>query len=47
VAALATSALFLGEAIGWARLAGAALVIAAIALGALAPQQGGPASSRR
>jgi drug/metabolite transporter (DMT)-like permease len=34
-AALATSALFLGEAIGPARLAGAALVIAGIVLGAL------------
>jgi drug/metabolite transporter (DMT)-like permease len=35
VAALAMSALFLGEAIGAAKFAGAALVIAAIALGAL------------
>jgi drug/metabolite transporter (DMT)-like permease len=36
VAALATSALYLGETIGPARLAGAALVIAGIVLGALA-----------
>lgn len=36
LAALAASALFLGETIGPAKLAGAALVIAAIALGALA-----------
>lgn len=36
VAALAASALYLGETIGAAKLAGAALVIAAIALGALA-----------
>jgi drug/metabolite transporter (DMT)-like permease len=35
VAALAGSALYLGEAIGPARLAGAALVIAGIALGAM------------
>jgi len=35
VAALAASALFLGETIGWARLAGAGLVMAGIALGAL------------
>ena len=40
VAALATSALYLGEAIGPARLAGAALVIAGIVLGALSPQVG-------
>jgi drug/metabolite transporter (DMT)-like permease len=38
--ALAASALFLGETIGPARLAGAALVIAAIVLGALAPRKG-------
>jgi drug/metabolite transporter (DMT)-like permease len=38
--ALAASALFLGETIGPARLAGAALVIAAIVVGALAPRQG-------
>jgi drug/metabolite transporter (DMT)-like permease len=37
VAALAVSALYLNEAIGWPRIAGAGLVIAAIALGALAP----------
>jgi drug/metabolite transporter (DMT)-like permease len=37
VAALAVSALYLGETIGLPRLAGAALVIAAIAFGALAP----------
>jgi drug/metabolite transporter (DMT)-like permease len=37
VAALAVSSLYLHEAIGLPRLAGAALVIAAIALGALAP----------
>jgi drug/metabolite transporter (DMT)-like permease len=37
VAALATSALYLGEAIGPVRLAGAALVIAGIVLGALSP----------
>jgi len=36
VAALAVSALYLGEAIGWPRITGAALVIAAIAFGALA-----------
>jgi drug/metabolite transporter (DMT)-like permease len=41
VAALATSALYLGEPIGPARLAGAALVIAAIILGALAPDRRG------
>jgi drug/metabolite transporter (DMT)-like permease len=35
VAALAVSALYLGETLGWPRLAGAALVIAAIAFGAL------------
>ena len=40
VAALATSALYLGEAIGTTRLAGAALVIAGIVLGALSPQVG-------
>ena len=38
--ALAASALFLGETIGPARLAGAALVIAAIVVGALAPRKG-------
>ena len=38
VAALAVSALYLGESIGLPRLAGAALVIAAIAFGALAPR---------
>jgi drug/metabolite transporter (DMT)-like permease len=38
VAALATSALYLGETIGPMRLAGAAIVIAAIALGALSPR---------
>lgn len=37
LAALAASALFLGETIGPAKLAGAALVIAGIVLGALAP----------
>jgi drug/metabolite transporter (DMT)-like permease len=37
VAALAVSALYLRETIGWTRLMGAALVIAAIILGALAP----------
>jgi len=37
VAALAVSALYLGEVIGLPKLAGAALVIAAIVLGALAP----------
>jgi drug/metabolite transporter (DMT)-like permease len=37
IAALALSALYLGEAIGSLRLAGAGLVIAAIALGAIAP----------
>jgi drug/metabolite transporter (DMT)-like permease len=37
VAALAVAALYLGETIGLPRLAGAALVIAAIAFGALAP----------
>jgi drug/metabolite transporter (DMT)-like permease len=46
VAALAVSALYLDEAIGLSRLAGAALVIAAIALGALAPRRG-PQVSRR
>lgn len=40
VAALAASALYLGETIGAAKLAGAALVIAAIALGALAAPRG-------
>ena len=40
VAALAMSALYLGETIGPARLAGAALVIAGIVLGALSPQAG-------
>jgi drug/metabolite transporter (DMT)-like permease len=40
VAALATSALYLGESIGGWRLAGAALVIAAIGLGALASGKG-------
>jgi drug/metabolite transporter (DMT)-like permease len=39
VAALATSAVYLGESIGWARLAGAALVMAGIALGALASRE--------
>jgi len=38
--ALAASALFLGETIGPARLAGAALVVAAIVVGALAPRKG-------
>ena len=38
--ALAASAVFLGETIGPARLAGAALVIAAIVVGALAPRKG-------
>jgi len=43
VAALATSALYLGETIGATRLAGAALVIAGIVLGALsAPGKGPP-----
>jgi len=37
LAALATSALYLGETIGGSKLAGAALVIAGIVLGALAP----------
>jgi drug/metabolite transporter (DMT)-like permease len=41
VAALGMSALYLGETIGPARLAGAALVIAAIVLGALAPRTRG------
>lgn len=41
VAALAVSSLYLNEAIGLPRLAGAALVIAAIALGALAPAANG------
>ena len=45
VAALAMSALYLGEAIGPARLAGAALVIAGIVLGALSPQVGKGAAS--
>ena len=40
IAALAASALFLGETIGAAKLAGAALVIAAIALGAMSPPNG-------
>jgi drug/metabolite transporter (DMT)-like permease len=40
VAALAVSATFLGEEIGIVRLAGAALVIAAIGLGALSPGTG-------
>lgn len=40
VTALAVSAIYLGEVIGPARLAGAALVIAGIVLGALAPQVG-------
>jgi probable blue pigment (indigoidine) exporter len=38
VTALAASALYLGETIGPVRLAGAALVIAGIVLGALSPQ---------
>jgi drug/metabolite transporter (DMT)-like permease len=47
VVALATSALYLGEAIdGW-RLAGAALVIAAIILGALASETGSAPLSKR
>jgi drug/metabolite transporter (DMT)-like permease len=37
VAALATSALYLGECLGFARVAGAVLVIFAIVLGALTP----------
>jgi len=37
VAALATSALYLGEHLGPARIAGAVLVICAIVLGALGP----------
>jgi drug/metabolite transporter (DMT)-like permease len=41
LAALAMSALYLGEAIGAPKLAGAALVIAAIVLGALAPMRSG------
>jgi drug/metabolite transporter (DMT)-like permease len=40
VVALAMSAVYLGEPIGPARLAGAALVIAGIVLGALSPQPG-------
>ncbi len=40
VVALATSAIYLGEAIGPGRLTGAALVIAGIVLGALSPQVG-------
>jgi drug/metabolite transporter (DMT)-like permease len=44
VTALASSALYLGETIGWAQLAGAGLVIAAIALGALGQ---GPRSDGR
>jgi drug/metabolite transporter (DMT)-like permease len=47
VAALATSALYLGEAIGAARLAGAALVIAGIVLGALSPRVGKGAGADR
>ena len=49
VAALAVSALYLSEAIGLPRLAGAGLVIAAIALGALAPsaRPGGTAKADR
>ena len=39
LAALATSALYLGETIGGWRLAGAALVIAGIVLGAMAPSR--------
>jgi drug/metabolite transporter (DMT)-like permease len=39
VAALAVSSLFLGEAIGWAQIVGAGLVIAAIAMGALAQRR--------
>jgi drug/metabolite transporter (DMT)-like permease len=46
VAALAVSALWLGETVGWPRLAGAALVIAAIAFGALAPRHARPASRK-
>ena len=46
VAALATSALYLGEAIGPARLMGATLVIAGIALGALSPRVGNGPGSR-
>jgi drug/metabolite transporter (DMT)-like permease len=40
LAALAVSALYLGEAIGLPKVAGAALVIGAIVLGALAPSPG-------
>jgi drug/metabolite transporter (DMT)-like permease len=40
LAALAMSALYLGETMGPPKLAGAALVIAAIVLGALAPPAG-------
>ena len=42
LAALAMSALYLGEAIGGWKLAGAALVIAGIALGALSPARATP-----
>jgi drug/metabolite transporter (DMT)-like permease len=45
VTALATSALYLGEAIGPGRLAGAALVISGIVLGALSPEVGKGARS--
>jgi drug/metabolite transporter (DMT)-like permease len=37
LAALAASAIFLGETIGWTKIEGAALVIAAIVLGAVSP----------
>jgi hypothetical protein len=39
IAALALSALYLGETIGSLRLAGAGMVIAAIVLGAMAPDR--------
>lgn len=47
VAALGMSALYLGETIGWPKIAGAALVIAAIVLGALAsPARAGTATGK-
>jgi len=46
LAALAMSALYLGEAIGRPKLAGAALVIAAIVLGALSPSPGRSGAKR-
>lgn len=46
IAAIAVSALYLGESIGMARLAGAVLVIAAIVLGAVAQPRSGSAPDR-